>query len=79
MEDEEEAYVDWKPLGPSTYVSLETLYPLNTDGLRWGHPHSSKPIVLEYMRLFCSGLGGLIAMVRDESRLVLQLGVHEKE
>ena len=80
MEGEEEAYVDWKPLGPTLYVSLETLYPLNNNkGLRWGEQHSSKPIVLEYMKLFCCGHGGLVAMVRDETKIVLQLGVPETE
>lgn len=80
MEGEEEAYVDWKPLGHSLYVSQETLYPLgDSKGLRWGGTSLSKSIVLEYMRIFCCGHGGLVALVRDESKTVLRLGVPEAE
>lgn len=89
-EVEEDAFVNWRPLGSKRYVSCETLYPCpsswtlqasdQNEGFRWGTAtDGTKPIDLEYMRTFCCGHGGLVAFVRDESKLVLQLGVPESE
>ena len=86
-EVEEDAFVNWRPLGSNRYVSCETLYPCPSwplqapgqeEGFRWGKAtHVAKPICVEYMRSFCCGHGGLVAFVKDESKLLLQLGVPE--
>ena len=85
MEDED-ALIHWTPVGDSSYVCCETLYPLpiaddnsaqESEGFSWGGKENS--IVLEYSQMFCSGHGGLVACVRDQSKLVLQLGIAQRE